>query len=271
MTRKQKKPSSKSFKKDDDLLYALRPDIWAKEVLGYHPDPWQADLLQSRDAKIILNCSRQSGKSTTCAALALHECVYRLPTFVLAIAPSQYQSGELMRKFDEFRSGLELESAYWNDCDDLEDNKLAVQFANRNRFIARPGSEKTSRGFSAVTLLLEDEAAWVSDELYKAVRPMLAVSHGRHILMSTPKGKRGHFWEIWNKNRPTWKRFEIPANLCPRITPEFLAEELADHGELYVAQEYYCAFVDDEFALFDEARLKKALSDEFEEIDAEAY
>src|SRR5512137_1331823 len=80
----------------DDLVYAANPVTWARDVLGYHPDDWQADLLRSRSRKIILNCSRQSGKSTTCAALGLHESIYRRPSFGLVIAPSQDQSSELM-------------------------------------------------------------------------------------------------------------------------------------------------------------------------------
>jgi len=82
----------------DDLVYAADPVTWAKEVLAYHPDPWQADLLRSRSRKIIMNCSRQSGKSTTCAALALHESIYRSPSFCLICAPTQDQSAELMAK-----------------------------------------------------------------------------------------------------------------------------------------------------------------------------
>lgn len=88
-------------------------------------------------------------------------------------------------KFDEFRGAVELPSDYLST-----DTKLAVKFANGNRFVARPGSEKTARSFSAVTLLLEDEVARVSDALYNSVRPMLAVSNGRHILMSTPSASR---------------------------------------------------------------------------------
>jgi len=87
----------------NDEAYAMDPVLWAREVLGYRPDPWQAKLLRSRSSKIILNCSQQSGKSTTCAALGLYESIYRRPSFGLVIAPSQDQSAELMLKFDEFR------------------------------------------------------------------------------------------------------------------------------------------------------------------------
>ena len=76
------------------------------------------------------------------------------PSFGLVIAPTQDQSSELMLKFDEFRGAVELPSDYLST-----DTKLAVRFANGNRFIARPGSEKSARSFSAVTLLLEDEAS----------------------------------------------------------------------------------------------------------------
>jgi len=243
----------------DDLVYSLDPVLWAKEVLGYHPDPWQADLLRSRSRKIILNCSRQSGKSTTCAALGLHESIYRRPSFGLVIAPSQDQSAELMMKFDEFRSAVELPSDYL-----AADTKLAVKFANGNRFVARPGSEKTARSFSAVTLLLEDEASRVLDNLYNTVRPMLAVSNGRHILMSTPFGKRGHFHKIWSEERDLWESFEIPAELCPRISPEFLAEERRTNP--WFEQEYHCAFMETVDNVFSFDQIQAAISDEVEPL-----
>ena len=230
-----------SMRNDD--AYAMDPVLWAREVLGYHPDEWQAKLMRSRSKKIILNCSRQSGKSTTCAALGLHESIYRRPSFGLVIAPSKDQSAELMLKFDEFRGALELPSDYLST-----DTKLAVRFSNGNRFIARPGSEKSSRGFSAVTLLLEDEAARVPDPLYSSVRPMLAVSNGRHILMSTPFGKQNHFFKIWDEQRDIWEWYEIPAEMCPRISKQFLEEE--KRINLWFEQEYHCAFLDAEGSVF---------------------
>ena len=228
---------------NNDIAYSLDPVLWSQEVLGYHPDDWQSDLLRSRSKKIILNCSRQSGKSTTSAVLALHESIYRSPSFVLIIAPTQDQSGELMMKFDEFRSGVELPSDYLST-----DTKLAVRFSNNNRVVARPGSEKSARSFSAVSLLLEDEASQVSDDLYNTVRPMLAVSNGRHILMSTPFGKRGHFFHIWNEQRDLWESHEITAEMCPRITKEFLAEE--KRTNFWYLQEYCCQFTETGNQLF---------------------
>ena len=245
----------------DDLAYSLDPVLWAKEVLGFHPDPWQASLLRSRSKKIILNCSRQSGKSTVCAALGLHESIYRRPSFGLVIAPTQDQSSELMLKFDEFRGAVELPSDYLST-----DTKLAVKFANGNRFVARPGSEKSARSFSAVTLLLEDEAARVDDALFSSVRPMLAVSNGRHVLMSTPFGARGHFYKIWKEERDLWEYYEIPATECPRISPEFLEEERRSIGSYWYEQEYFCKFLDTQTQVF-----RREDIDEMFKEDVEAW
>lgn len=74
------------------------------------------------------------------------------------------------------------------------------------------------RGFSAVSLLLVDEAARASEELYLAIRPMLAVSEGSLWLMSTPCGKRGFFYESGARGGAEWERIRVPATECTRIS-----------------------------------------------------
>ena len=69
----------------------------------------------------------------------------------------------------------------------------------------------------------------MADELYMAVRPMLAVSGGRLVAMSTPFGTRGWWYEAWESSEP-WERYEVPATMCPRISAEFLEEERRSMG-----------------------------------------
>ena len=122
------------------------------------------------------------------------------------------------------------------------DTKLSVRFANGSRVLALPGSEKTIRGISAVTLLILDEAAAIPDELYGAVRPMLAVSKGRLVLMSTPRGEQGFFYDTWAKSTG-WEKIEVPWDQCPRIDPAFIEEERRERGSAWVAQEYEGKFI----------------------------
>jgi hypothetical protein len=64
---------------------------------------------------------------------------------------------------------------------------------------------------SPAAFIVEDEAARIDDTLFYSVKPMLAASGGQLILMSTPFGKRRHFFEAWQDDGAEWERVEIPA------------------------------------------------------------
>jgi hypothetical protein len=53
------------------LALALDPSL-ILHARSLPPDPWQRDLLLSSERQVLLNCSRQSGKSTVVSALTLH-------------------------------------------------------------------------------------------------------------------------------------------------------------------------------------------------------
>ncbi|MBW7928788.1 MAG: hypothetical protein H3C58_12050, partial [Fimbriimonadaceae bacterium] len=202
-------------------------------ALDLELDPWQADLVRSDGKRDILNCSRQAGKSTVAALLALHEALYVPDSVTVLISPSQRQSSELFRKVVDLRHQLP------HAVQLLEDNRLSMSVAGGGRVLSLPGSEATIRGISAVTLLIEDEAARVEDELYQAIRPMLAVKNGRLILASTPWGKRGHYWQVWDEGQD-WNKVKVPATAVPRISSDFLAQEERDLPRHVFIQVYMC-------------------------------
>jgi hypothetical protein len=145
-------------------------------------------------------------------------------------------------------------------------NEISLALPNGSRIIGLPGNEATIRGFSAVSLLLVDEAADVSDDLYMAIRPMLAVSDGALWLMSTPLGKRGFFYDAWMRTGADWQRFRVPATECSRISPRFLEEERATMGDRRFRQEYLCEFVETEGGAFDRDLVEGAMSYDFEAL-----
>lgn len=97
-----------------------------------------------------------------------------------------------------------------------EDTKLSIKLDNDFRVVSLPGTESIIRSYSSVNLLIIDEAARVVDDLYYAVKPMLAISQGRILALSTPWGKRGWWHDEWT-NGQGWQRHEIPATKCPRM------------------------------------------------------
>jgi len=242
----------------EDLKLALDRVSFARSV-GVEPDPWQVDLLRSSSERTLLNCSRQSGKSTMSAVIALHRALYRPGSLVLCLAPALRQSQELFGKIAGFYRDLGRPVAPQGE------RKLSLELENDSRIITLPGSEKTVRGFSGATLLLVDEASRVDDGLYYAIRPMLAVSGGSLMMLSTPYGKRGVFFEEWTGGHG-WERYEVPASQCPRISEEFLEQERASLPPFIFRQEYECSFEETEDQVFTTDMIDRALTDEVQPL-----
>lgn len=220
--------STEPLRRDPSLLLA---------PLGMSPDPWQREVLTSTADKVLLLCSRQSGKSQTMAALALLEAILHPHAEVLILSRTLRQSVELLRKVKELWRGLVggrvlrrqrfkppslrqeaeqdkalVQAKGWDGAalvgeefkGEVKDKALSMDFPNYSRITSLPGSPDTIVGFSAVTLLIVDEAARVPDALYNLIRPFLTVTKevhgrpGRMVVASTPFGKRGWFYEAWN-------------------------------------------------------------------------
>src|ERR687894_50142 len=218
----------------DDLKLALDRAAFAR-ALGLEPDPWQEELLRSTSDRVLLNCCRQSGKSTMTGVIALHRALHYPGSLVLCLAPALRQSQELFGKVLGFYRDLGRPVAPQGE------RKLSLELENGSRIITLPGSEKTIRGFSGAALLLVDEASRVDDALYFAIRPMLAVSGGSLMMLSTPFGKRGVFYEEWTGGEG-WERYEVPASQCPRISEAFLEEERRSLPRRVYRQDYECSF-----------------------------
>jgi hypothetical protein len=229
--------------------------------VGLDPDDWQHRVLTSEAPRILLNCARQSGKSTVAGIVALHKALAKPGSLILILAPSERQAKETFGKLTGFyrRLGHPVPSESYR--------KMGLELMNGSRVEALPGTEKTVRGFSAVDLLVLDEAARVDDGLYHAIRPMLAVSGGRLIMMSTPWGKRGVFHREWVEG-VGWERYEIPASQCPRIPEAFLEEERRTLGRWLFEQEYECTFGENIDAVFRHQDIRAAVTEEFSPLFA---
>jgi len=88
-----------------DIARCLDPVLLATDC-GLVPDPWQARLLRDRPRRSLLLCSRQSGKSTVTALMALWTAIFEAPALVVLFSPSQRQSAELFRSVMKFHNEL---------------------------------------------------------------------------------------------------------------------------------------------------------------------
>jgi Terminase large subunit, T4likevirus-type, N-terminal len=240
----------------EDIRFALNRVAFA-ERLGIIPDGWQRDLLRSDSDRVILNCCRQSGKSTMSAVIALHKAVYSLSSLTLILAPAERQAKET------FGEVLTLYRRLGHPVAPDSYRKLGMQLSGGSRVEALPGSERTIRGFSGVDLLILDEASRVDDGLYYATRPMLAVSGGSLMMLSTPAGQRGVFFEEWSGGSSAgWERYEVTIDDVSRISPEFIEQERQALPRRVFDQEYRCQFVEIEDAVFALEDVNRAITDD---------
>jgi hypothetical protein len=246
----------------EDLKVALDRVSFAR-ALGLEPDPWQEELLRSISDRVLLNCCRQSGKSTMTGIIALHRALYHPGSLILCLAPALRQSQELFGKVLGFYRALD------RPVPAQTERKLSLELENGSRIVTLPGTDKTIRGFSGAALLIVDEASRVADELYFAIRPMLAVSGGALIMLSTPYGKRGIFFEEWSQGHG-WERYEVPAYSCPRIPASFLEEERRALPARVYRQEYECSFEETDDQVFAYEDVAGAISEAVTPLFGEA-
>jgi len=241
---------------------------------GLEPDPWQARVATTPGNQLLL-CHRQAGKSTIVAAIALADALAQDNALVLLVSRSMRQSTELFRKVKQFYNIVHPVSL-------VKDTETGLEFPNGSRIQSLPASEETIVGFSAVTTLVLDEAARIPDGTFYATRPMLAMSQGRMICLSSPFGRRGFFYEAWEETTSEhaldlatveklladlhfpieeysdtsavevpldqrsyqWTKTFLPATHNGRLSRRYLAHERRSIPALWFDQEWLCKFVE---------------------------
>lgn len=208
---------------------------FAIERLAFIPDAKQALVLGAKTKRGILKCGRQWGKTSVIAVKAVHTAFTKAGALVLVTSPTMEQTSEFLMRVKDLlgRLGMRVRGD--------GGHALSVKLPNGSRIVGIPAKEASVRGFSNVSLLVIDEAAWVSDEVYQALLPMLSVGEGELWLMSTPKGRRGFFYEGWH-GAGEWFRVEAATAENPRVSREYLEQQMREMPEGTFAREHLGEF-----------------------------
>lgn len=168
-------------------------------------------------------------------------------------SPTEDQSKEFLDYVREMNSAI--------GCPVQLDRESLTEmaWANGSTVKAKPDSPRGSRGFTP-NLIVIDEGAQVSDDLYLSVKPMTVLGNTDMMILSTPFGKAGWFFDIWDDAAKlrTWKQYKITAYECPRINAEVLEEHRQSMPPRWFRQEYLCEFNDAVDAVFGMEVIKRA-------------
>jgi len=220
--------------------------------VGLSPDTWQVEVLASDHPRKILCCGRQTGKSTVGAVLAVHKALTQPGSTVLVVAPGERQAKLL------FSKARRLYEMAGHPLPAHSERRTGLELSNCSIIEALPAVERTTRGYS-VDLLVVDEAAAVQDQDYHGILPALIATQGEQVLLSTPRGKRGFFHEIWESD-DDWQRMIIRSDEVPRIRAQDLEVFRSAMPDEFFRQEFYCEFLDAEGSLFSYEDIEAALA-----------
>jgi hypothetical protein len=228
---------------------------FAQIKLGVTPDEWQARLMRGTADTVAL-CGRRVGKSQSAGWAAAHHVVEGEGRTALCISPTQRQSGELFRLAKAAIVKAIPDAAFPTD------NRLSLELPNGSRLLSLPGDPGTVRGLTASLVVLDETQSLPNGghELFASVRPMLATTGGRMIVLGTPLDRVGLLFDMWEGDAAQdWLRLHVPSTECPRIPATFLESERRLLGEALFRREYLAEFSASATGMFDHDLLQGAL------------
>lgn len=208
---------------------------------GFEPDDWQVEFAESPDLRKMVVAGRQSGKTTVCSA-AILETPLRIPesTTVVASRTLRQTARMLARARRLFRrvelSGLDIGGVTITNRD-----VTAIRFSNGSEVLALPGTADNVRGETVHRMVVE-EGAFVPDELFNAVTPMMATTGGDILAISTAYAELGWFYSEWTDPASGWHKQLVTSWDITRIPREFLEAERRRMPAHVFAREYECVF-----------------------------
>ncbi len=257
-----KTDSSSNTTIDPELLTPLKdPATFSEATLSFSPFAYQEKLLKDGSKRICACMGRQTGKSTTISAKAIHFAIINHETTTLIVSATLRQS---MLMFDTILSFIEknpLVTTYVTYR-----SRTRIRFKNGSWVIALPcgATGATLRGHTAHLVIL-DEAAFIPEEVINnVVLPMLSTTDGSCWMLSTPYDREHVFYRTFND--PSWSVYHLPSSVNPLIKKEFLEEQRKLIGEINYKQEYEAQFVDDTNAYFPMTLIRPCIDPDLPEI-----
>lgn len=185
---------------DDPLIFEVTPEVLGRmrydpvffcNSFGYYPFWYQVQILWCDARRVVINMSRQIGKTFAVALLAIHFVFTRPNVNVLIVAPAQRQS-EIM--FETIEGIITSHSILQDSVTKIIQGKIRLK--NKSTIYNFPigDSAKKVRGHS-IHLLIADEAAFIPPAAFTALTPSLGATKGRLIMISTPDLRGGFFYE----------------------------------------------------------------------------
>ncbi|MHA1353758.1 MAG: terminase large subunit domain-containing protein [Candidatus Heimdallarchaeota archaeon] len=233
-----------------------------KNIFNFKLDKWQKEILNS-NGNIALRSGRQVGKSTIISMKAGEYAIKNSEKTIMVVAKVERQAQLL---FEKILSYIHNKDKKIIKTGKDRPTKHKLQLKNNSTIYCLPVGESGYgiRGYT-IDLLIVDEAAFIPEDVWAAITPMLATTGGDIWLLSTPFGRQGYFYESFQDKN--YKKFHISTPEVAKIRPKNMKERMMENIErekkrmtkLQFAQEYLGEFVDELRQFFPDNLIKERM------------
>lgn len=261
LTKEQKDCYEEKFRVERFTMKDAREDVtkFAYFMLGIKLFDYQDLIANNKSNRLIVCSSRQIGKSTVVAVMALHHALFKSGQNVIVVSPTLDQSRKLLgmirdliykgdMHMKQFHKKMAFFSGQINNRQEAVNTSQQISFENKSLIKSVPAAE-SARGNTA-NLLIEDEAGFMDDEIHeKILEPTVSFTGGKIILLSTPNGSKGYFYKFFDpedeqeERERDYDRFWFNWDICPNpVMRQTIEKRQASLDRLTFQQEYEALF-----------------------------
>jgi hypothetical protein len=216
--------------------YRDNPVLFAQEVIGVTPDPWQADCLKAvgrGERKIAVRSGHGVGKTTWVSWAAIWFIFTRYPVKIVATSQSAPQLfdaffAELKRWIKELRP--ELQALLDPKADRIELLSSPTEAFISARTSRAESPEALAGVHSEHVMLIGDEASGIPEQVYQAAGGSMSGHNAITILTGNPIRSSGYFYDVFHKMKDRWWTLRVSCLDSPRVSKEYVEDIAAQYG-----------------------------------------
>jgi hypothetical protein len=229
--------------------------LFLKDLCSVELQDYQLRIVERLMGPRPLVCvtGRQVGKDFTIACFSLWEAITKANSKTLIISAAQRQSDLLNDRILAFIAGRD---ELYSSVEKSGREELRFKNASTTFFLPTTG---LIRGYTEVDRVFFNEARDIPELAYDAVTPMLSRRNGRLAVFSTPLGRAGRLWELWNSL--LYEKIQVRSDQNRFLNKDFLVAERDRMSNASYRCEYEGEFVASQQNYFDPESIQKAAED----------
>ena len=214
-------------------LYQKDPVLFAKEVCGFMPDPWQEEAMMAiaTHTKVSVRSGHGVGKTGMTAVIVPWFLTCFKYSRVVATAPTRQQIHDILwSEIEKWRQNSPVlkQLITWTKT------YVYMNGYNKRWFaVARTSSRPEAvAGFHADNMLfVVDEASGIADEIMEAILATLSGGNNKLLMLGNPTRNTGTFFDSHNRDRNLYYCMKVSSLDSTRTNKDNIRSLIKKYGE----------------------------------------